>query len=179
MPVPASQGWKRARLSELAIQLPGNLTFVPLAFEKRLLAEALRTNGYRVEAPAFFSWLGVTCYLTDDAIFKTLRTVASMATGTEIIFDYALPLSLLGDEARQAISAIMSEAASRAEPLISFFEPQNLAARLRELGFAEVWDFDLGSKKATAPYFAGRSDELRLPTSGVFHLMGARVGPRS
>jgi methyltransferase (TIGR00027 family) len=175
---PASQAWKRARLSELGIQLPGNLTFVPLDFEKRLLAEALRENGYRVDTPAFFSWLGVTCYLTDDAIFKTFRTIASMVTGTEIIFDYALPLSLLDDEARQAISAIMAEAASRGEPLISVFEPQNLAARLRELGFAEVWDFDFGSKEAAA-YFVGGSDELRLPTSGVFHLMGARLGPKS
>jgi hypothetical protein len=102
-----------------------------------------------------------------------------MAVGTDIIFEYALELSLLDEEARQALSAIMAQAASRGEPLISFFEPQSLAARLRELGFAEVWDFDFGSIEATAPYCAGRSDGLRLPASGVMHLMGARVGPRS
>ena len=70
-----------------------------------------------------------------------------MVRGTEIIFDYALPLSLLDDEARQAISAIMADAPSRGEPLISVFEPQNLAARVRELGFAEVWDSTSGPKK--------------------------------
>ena len=60
-----------------------------------------------------------------------------MAVGTDIIFEYALELSLLDEEARQALSAIMAAGGvPRRAALISFFEPQSLAARLRELGFA-------------------------------------------
>jgi methyltransferase (TIGR00027 family) len=171
---PASQAWKRARLQSLRIELPGNLTFVPLDFERQALAETLRKNGYRSEAPALFSWLGVTYYLTTEAIFSTLQTVASMAAGTEIILEYGLPLSLLDEQARQGITAIMAQAASRGEPMVSFFESASLAAQVREFGFAEVWDF--GPEEANARYFADRSDGLRLPPSGGLHLMGARVG---
>ena len=125
-------------------------------FRKAGLAESLCTNGYRSEAPSLFSWLGVTYYLTADAIFSTLRTVASMAAGTEIIFEYGLPLSMLDEQARQGITAIMAQAASRGEPMVSFFESASLAAQVREVGFAEVWDF--GPKEANARYFADRSD---------------------
>ena len=58
--------------------------------------------------------------------------------------------------------------------LSTTFEPASLAEQVRELGFAEVWDF--GPQEATARYFAGRSDGLLLPASFGFHLMGARVG---
>ena len=64
---------------------PPNLVFVPLDFEKQSLSESLRISGYRPDAAGFFSWLGVTMYLTQDAIFDILRTVASMAPRTDKI----------------------------------------------------------------------------------------------
>jgi methyltransferase (TIGR00027 family) len=64
---PATQAWKQARLRTLGITLPSNLTFIPIDFEKQALADALRAGGYRAEKPAFFSWLGVTEYLTEEA----------------------------------------------------------------------------------------------------------------
>jgi methyltransferase (TIGR00027 family) len=174
---PASQKWKCARLHDLGIEVPRNLTFVPLDLERQAFTESLRTSGYRLQAPALFSWLGVTHYLTPDAIFSTLRTVASMAAGTQIIFDYGHPLSLLDEQARQGFTGIMAQAASRGEPMISFFEPKDLAAQVRALGFAEVWDF--GPEEANPRYFASRSDGLRMRPSGGGHLMVARVGPGS
>ena len=41
--------------------------------------------------PAFFSWLGVVPYLTRSAAMETLRFVGSLAAGSGIVFDYALP----------------------------------------------------------------------------------------
>ncbi|HKA54493.1 MAG TPA: class I SAM-dependent methyltransferase [Candidatus Binatia bacterium] len=38
-------------------------------------------GGCRLEAPAFFSWLGVTMYLTEEAAFNTLYTVVALAPG--------------------------------------------------------------------------------------------------
>ncbi|MBV8451152.1 MAG: class I SAM-dependent methyltransferase, partial [Deltaproteobacteria bacterium] len=76
---PATQVWKRSRLRELNVDTPPNLVFVPVDFEKQPLTERLKDSGYRAEAAGFFSWLGVTIYLTREAIFDTLRTVASMA----------------------------------------------------------------------------------------------------
>jgi methyltransferase (TIGR00027 family) len=95
---PATQQWKRARLRALHIDPPSHLTFVPLDFEQHTLADGLRAGGQRPERPTFVSWLGVTMYLTEEAVFETLRYVASFAPGSEIVFHYSLPASRL-DEA--------------------------------------------------------------------------------
>jgi methyltransferase (TIGR00027 family) len=172
---PATQAWKRARLQDLGVTSPDNLAFVPVDFEKQSLVERLQKSGYRSDAPAVFSWLGVVVYLTSDAIFGTLRTIASLAPATEIVFEYPLPGELLDVEAQQVLAVVGAAAAARNEPLLTFFEPARLAEEVRKLGFSEVWDF--GPKEASSLYFADRTDGLR--PRAALHLMGARVGPRS
>jgi methyltransferase (TIGR00027 family) len=172
---PATQAWKRERLQDLGVASPDNLAFVPVDFEKQSLVERLQKGGYRSDAAAVFSWLGVVVYLTSDAIFGTLRTIASLALGTEIIFEYPLPGELLDVEAQQVLAVVGAAAAARNEPLLTFFEPARLAEEVRRLGFSEVWDF--GPKEASSLYFADRTDGLR--PRAALHLMGARVGPRS
>ena len=55
---PASQQWKRSRIRELNLEVPGNLTFVPIDFEKETLTEGLRSAGYRGARPGvlFLAW---------------------------------------------------------------------------------------------------------------------------
>jgi methyltransferase (TIGR00027 family) len=170
---PATQQWKRARLHALGVELPPNLTFVSIDFEKQALGEGLRGGGYRLEEPGVFSWLGVTQYLTEDAIFSTLRDIAALAPGTEVIFEYLILESLLDAENQRWMAVLKADAAARGEPWRSVFDPTSLMARLRELGFAEVWD--LGPEEANARYFTGRTDELRLPIPCGAHLMRAVI----
>ncbi len=171
---PATQQWKRARLHTLRVQLPPNLTFLPIDFEHQTLRAGLRAGGYRLEEPGLFSWLGVIAYLTEDAIFSTLRDVAALAPGTEIIFEYVILDSLLDAESQRMAAVVKAGAAARGEPWLSFFDPVGLRARLRELGFAEVWD--IGPEEANARYFTDRTDGLRLSVPSPAHLMRARVG---
>jgi methyltransferase (TIGR00027 family) len=168
---PATQAWKRSRLRELNVAPPPNLVFVPVDFETLSLIDSLRNSGYRPEAAGFFSWLGVSTYLTPEAIFDTLRAVASMAPGTEIIFQYLVPPAILDDESRQIRDLFTTVNAARGEPYLTFFEPGKLTKQLRELGFTEVWD--LGPEEANARYFANRTDGLRM--GAEHHFMAARV----
>jgi methyltransferase (TIGR00027 family) len=168
---PATQEWKRWRLRELGVATPVNLSYVPVNFEEQSTLELLRSAGYRADAPALFSWLGVATYLRRETIFGVLRTIASLAVGTEIIFSYSLTPELLGGEARQVQDFIVQLTAARGEPLISFFDPASLAQEVQSLGFAEVWNF--GPEEAYRRYCAERSDGLRPPD--YVHLMGARV----
>jgi methyltransferase (TIGR00027 family) len=158
---PATQAAKRARLSELGIAEPDTLTFVPVDFERETLAEALvrmRTAG---DQRTFFSWLGVTMYLTRDAVMQTLETVAtSTPAGSEIVFSYVVATSPLADRA-----------AALGEPWRSFFDPESLAQDLRRMGFTQVED--LGPDEANRRYFADRTDGLRVAGSG--HLTRACV----
>ena len=54
---------------------------------------------------------------------------------------------------------------------MSLFEPSDLVARVRALGFTQVWD--IGSEEANARYCAERTDGLRVYPH--MHLMKARV----
>lgn len=118
---PATQAWKRTRLQEAGIELPPNLSFVPVDFEQQSLIDSLRMSGYRTDVPGLFSWLGVTVYLTLDAIFDTLRTVAALAPGTEIILQYSVPKELVNWETQKILAVIMAAGAARSEPFQSIF----------------------------------------------------------
>ncbi|RML57174.1 hypothetical protein ALQ93_05070, partial [Pseudomonas syringae pv. pisi] len=43
----------------------------------------------------FFSWLGVTIYISQEAMLDTLKFVASLPKGSGIIFDYGVTPTLL------------------------------------------------------------------------------------
>src|SRR5271163_1639382 len=63
---PATQAWKREQLQAARIAIPTSLTFVPIDFERQTLAAGLEQAGFDAGAAAFFSWLGVTPYLTRE-----------------------------------------------------------------------------------------------------------------
>jgi methyltransferase (TIGR00027 family) len=169
---PTTQQWKRARLQALDLTPSNSLTFVPIDFERQTLADELRAGGHRPELPTFFSWLGVTMYLTEEAVFETLRYVALLAPGSEIVFQYVLPESMIDEENRRLLAVLKAFGAARGEPWLSAFEPTDLATRVKELGFTQVWDF--GPEEANARYFTGRTDGLYIrPMS---NLLKARVG---
>ena len=76
---PATQAWKRQRLAELGVEPPAGLVFAPIDFERQTLREGLEQAGFDFAELAVFSWMGVTMYLTLDAINATLATLASAA----------------------------------------------------------------------------------------------------
>lgn len=82
--LPATQQWKLDCLNAAGIPIPASLTFVPTDFESSTLSDVLAKAGFRSEKPAFFSWLGVTMYLEEEAIMKTLRFIAFLAPGTAL-----------------------------------------------------------------------------------------------
>ncbi|OGO18620.1 MAG: hypothetical protein A2Z15_02260 [Chloroflexi bacterium RBG_16_50_11] len=176
---PAMQQWKKTRLKELNISPPRNLTFVPVDFEKQKMTDELCAYGYRKDVSAFFSMLGVAPYLTEEAVFQTLREVASMAPESEIIFEYVLLDSLLNDEDRKVVAG--GKERGREELWLSQFAPILLMQQLKKIGFTEARDF--GPEEASKLYFTGRTDELSPSALGslsssilrIAHLMKARV----
>lgn len=153
---PASQVWKRLRLEELDIHCPANLIFSPVDFERQTLREGLAASGFDFAAPAVFSWIGVTMYLTVDAIRATLATVTACPAGTRIVLTYNQPRSALqglGLGVETALTRIVTE---MGEPFISLFEPDGIEQLLRQPGFDEIVPF--GPDEAIRTYFAGRDD---------------------
>jgi methyltransferase (TIGR00027 family) len=83
---PASHAWKRARIDELGIKVPARLHYVPIDFERETLTNRLAAGGIDFNAATFFSWLGVTQYLSSSAVLGTLREIAELtAAGSQIV----------------------------------------------------------------------------------------------
>ncbi|MFD8246904.1 class I SAM-dependent methyltransferase [Nocardia sp. NPDC059691] len=135
---PATQAWKRERLTTAGIDRPETLTFVPVDFETQTLAAALESTGFERTDPAVFVWLGVVFYLTPDAAHATLEYIAGQAQPVEVVFDYLQPADT--DEERTHQQARADRLAGLGEPVFSYFTPDDLAAQLRALGFTDLED---------------------------------------
>jgi methyltransferase (TIGR00027 family) len=169
---PATQAWKRARLAEAAIPVPDTLRWVPVDFERESLTDGLRNAGFRDGERAFVSWLGVTPYLTREAIATTLAAVvAATAPGSAVVFDYALAPASMSFLQRLAVRRLAARVASVGEPFRSHFAPAELVDFLHGLGFSAARDVD--AEELNARYFHGRRDGLRL--ASLTHFMRTQV----
>jgi methyltransferase (TIGR00027 family) len=156
---PATQAWKRQRLADAAIAIPGNLTFAPVDFERQGLADGLRAAGFDGARPTFFTWLGVVPYLTRDAIWLTLGFIANLPNGAEVVFDYSDPPVTFAPEQRVSHERRASRVAEVGEAWVSYFEADELRLKLLALGFSEVQD--LGPQQIVGRYFPDAAGERR------------------
>jgi methyltransferase (TIGR00027 family) len=168
---PATQAWKRALLEQAGIPIPHTLTFSPVDFETRTLEQALTETGFDTGKAAFFSWLGVTQYLTTSAVIATLKFVGSMPAGTTIVFDYTISPLAQSPTARLVFDSLARRVAAAGEPFQTFFDPPSLMGDLKTMGFTQTED--IGPEDLNARYFQGRPDKLRV--GGFTHMMNARV----
>jgi methyltransferase (TIGR00027 family) len=135
---PATQDWKRRSLSAARIAVPRGVTFVPLDFESGALAARLVQAGFDASRPALVSWLGVTMYLTQEAIGEILGALGHFAPGTDIIADYLLPAGMRDPAGETYAELVAPVAAQRGEPWLSFFTPGDMSALLARHGFRPV-----------------------------------------
>jgi methyltransferase (TIGR00027 family) len=169
---PATQAWKREQLQAAGIPTPLSLTFVPIDFEQQTLADGLAHSGFDAKAAAFFSWLGVTPYLTREACMTTLSFIGKMPAGSGVVFDFAVDRKLLSLGQKMALAALSKRVARYGEPFQLFFDPGKLQDELKSLGFHRT-EF-LQGEQINARYFKDRTDGLRV-RGGLGHLMAAWV----
>ena len=156
---PGTQQWKQQLLAESGIDVPASLTFVPADFERDDLGSALRQAGFQPDQAACVSWMGVTMYLTANAVAATLCTVAGFAPGSRLCFDYRLPVTMLNPVERVINEVIGQRVAALGEPWLSTFDPTQLQKQLLDLGFGSAESAT--PESLNARYFARRKDGLR------------------
>jgi methyltransferase (TIGR00027 family) len=167
---PATQHWKKQRLNHVGMPKPPSLTFAPVDFERQTLAHGLQNAGFDASQPAYFSWLGVTMYLTREAFESTTAFIGSLPTGGGVTFDYAVDRSELGFFEKIALDRLSAKVASVGEPFRLFFTREELAATMHRLGFGQLED--VGIDELNAIYLRDREDKLRL-RGGIGRLMRA------
>jgi methyltransferase (TIGR00027 family) len=138
---PATQSLKQARIRECGVQVREGIHFLPADLRTESLDQVLTRSAFRSSDKSFFSWLGVTFYLTRDANLATLRAIARCAKpGSDVVFDY-IKQSFFDEKARgiKSDTADSSEAvASIGEPVLSGFDPTTLSNVLESVGFELV-----------------------------------------
>jgi methyltransferase (TIGR00027 family) len=140
---PATQAEKRRRLTEAQIVEPAHVSYVAHDFEGGSMTAALKAGGLDPDRGAFVLWLGVTPYLTEEAVFATLDELASWPGGTEVVFDYANPPEAVDEpNARNFHREMAERVAASGEPFRCYFDSAALHARARKLGFSNIEDLD-------------------------------------
>jgi methyltransferase (TIGR00027 family) len=169
---PATQAWKRQRLAELGMEPPAGLVFAPIDFERQTLREGLEQAGFDFAELAVFSWIGVTMYLTLDAINATLATLAQCRAGTRVVLTYNQPPAALTSNDAKITGTMAGIAAQLGEPFISRFLCAEIAELLHYHGFGEITDF--GPDEARVAYFGGHPD---AEIAGAQRVIATTVAP--
>jgi methyltransferase (TIGR00027 family) len=153
---PSMQDFKRSRIEELGWNKPPQLQFVAVDFTRDNLADKLTQSSFDPNEKSFFSWLGVTMYLTREESLTTLASIAHIASaGSMIIFDY-----LDTDAPSQAATEVRATLARTVnEPIKSGFDPCSLADDLErcDLRLAE----NLDQADIEKRYLKNRTDGYR------------------
>lgn len=169
---PATQVWKRMRLRDAGIDEPDWLRFVSVDFATQSAFDALEDAGLDRNAPVWFSWLGVSMYLEPQAVWSTLSSIAALAPGSGVVFDYSIDPETLTPPFRMVYDEMARRVAAAGEPWVSSFSPERLRDGLHAAGFTSVRD--RGGDDINTALFADRSDGLRV--GGMARLMTAWTG---
>jgi methyltransferase (TIGR00027 family) len=155
---PDAQLDKRRRLAAAAIAEPPAVVYVPVDFERQSLVDSLQRQGFQPGRPAVVSWLGVSMYLTRDALGATLRELAGFASVTEVVLDYLVPAALQDEDGRTYADAVAQMSADRGEPWLTLCTPDELTALAA--GFGTIVHIGQHDR----PWLCDRSDALRPST---------------
>ena len=156
---PAGQRWKRDLLAAAHLTPPDGLTLVGVDLEAEPPTDRLAAAGFDRSAPALVSWLGVSMYLTPAAVADTLAAVGTLAAGSELVMEYALPEELRDATGRAYAEFALAVAAERGEPWLSFFAPEQLSDLLEANGLTVAEQ--VRQRDAVPAALWTRSDALR------------------
>jgi O-methyltransferase involved in polyketide biosynthesis len=117
--------------------------------------------GFDRTSPAFFSMLGVSQYLTEEALDDTLALVRGMVPSSEIVFSFVLPDDALPDDEAALTKRFAQRFAGIGEPWLTRPLPDQLTMKLQRMGFKTV--SHLSPEIANHLYFQSRQDGLSAP----------------
>jgi methyltransferase (TIGR00027 family) len=86
--LPVNVAMKAKTVRRVLGELPLSVRLAALDFEHDDLLTALAEHGYRTDYRAFFICEGVTQYLTEDGVRRTLEGLRAAASGSRLVFTY-------------------------------------------------------------------------------------------
>ncbi len=172
---PGAQRWKQERLAQLGFEIPKGLHFVPVDFEAGdSWTQRLAAAGYDAARPGLFCSLGVSQYISREAMAAIFQEIGALSPGTTLVSTFAVPDELVAPDEAEVTARTKAATAARGGPWIGSYTPDEAQALAREAGFSDI--HYQSTEATTERYFSGRSDGLKVPS--VEHLLVART-PRT
>lgn len=86
--LPVNIAMKAKTVRRVLGELPLSVRLAPLDFENDDLLTSLAEHGYHTDYRAFFVCEGVTQYLTEEGVRRTLEGLRAAASGSRLVFTY-------------------------------------------------------------------------------------------
>lgn len=154
---PVTQQSKVNRIKKLGWKIPSSLKFLPINFNVDNFAECLVNGGFDIKQKSYFSWLGVSYYLTKQDIVRTLKMIAEISPkGSAVVFDYADGDIFNPDKTTRRVQNMVAMARSTGEPMLTGYTYSELEADLEKAGFL-IYEH-LTPVEIEKKYFSNRTD---------------------
>lgn len=127
--LPGTQARKRERVK--GVYDDDHVRYVPCDFETQGFMAELRKAGLNPNLRTVFVWMGVTYYLTREAVVETLRSIREEMSQGLVLFDYAIAA-----EPTSQTEAAEAELRKMKEPIQTKFV--EVAALLAGMGYETV-----------------------------------------
>lgn len=155
---PDTQEVKLKRIKMAGLEIPKNLHFISVDFSKNNFIEAIKKSTFDIKKLTFYSWLGVTYYLTRDEIVNTLSNISSISSkGSTIVFDYPDCNIFDAGKTTRRVQNMVHAAIQSGEPMKSCYSYRELISDLEKTEF-QLYEH-LTPLELEEQYFKGRNDD--------------------
>ncbi|MFD2592778.1 class I SAM-dependent methyltransferase [Aquimarina hainanensis] len=169
----ATQENKRKILHKKVKDIPENIHFIPVDFNKDSFEAALEFHGFETDKKTLFLWEGVSYYLPEAVVRHILCFVSSCKNGSSIVFDYALEKFVKGDYSTFGGEEIAKWLKKIQEPFLFGLEPTQTTTFLTECNLTLC--SDLSPEELEQKYLKTQSGEIAGKTLGHVHMAHAIV----
>ena len=157
---PATQKYKLERISELEWNIPNNVYYVPVDFEKDSINHELLESGFDTSKKTLFSILGVSYYLTLSVFEETIKNISEISdNGSMIIFDYPDETTFSDSKTDYRFNLLSTVTSLLGEKMQQGFSYGSLKSVLSKHGYSI--NEHMTSDKIQSSYFDGHKENYR------------------
>jgi methyltransferase (TIGR00027 family) len=153
---PDTSAFKVSKLKETLPDLPANVRYLQIDFNKQTLGELALKSKIDLNIPTVYIWEGVTNYLPKEAIDKTFSFVQKSAKGSSIIFTYINKKVLENPAAYRGVDKVKKYLEDSDERWQYGFNPEEMPAYLNNFGL--VLKSDSGAEEFRTKYMGDRKN---------------------
>jgi methyltransferase (TIGR00027 family) len=157
---PATLSKKKEGVLHIFGSLPKHVVYVDVDFNTQSLGQTLQDSGFNANERSSFIWEGVTNYLTERAVDRTLSYIGkNTAPGSRIVFTYVHRGVLDGSATFGGTRHVRNTLQRAGETWTFGFYPEYLQAYLAERGLDLTED--VGASEYRARYMGASSRRVK------------------